>query len=300
MRRIINERNRLFQFNLLSRPLHSSVWDLPRKMGRVIKLGPDKKDHETQQEYQIRSLREVKLIKELGDKNNEVTLIIRGTVISAEPAIQREIVELFTQKEPLKTIPQRIAKELIPGHISLYYNATFISHLNSKFKDRDAALLTDVKKGITDGHNTSFYAVQLNTQMIKNFEINVMESDIMPYNLKPSNITDNCSSAIAKKITPASPLEVMNINPIAAMRQMLVVLAEENGFHSDDSYARIVTVLRASGLTRNLGDTARDEHDYKTTKKSVVHGEDSLDKPAEREAHNEDSGHGIDTPRPKN
>lgn len=50
MRRIINERNRLFQFNLLSRQLHSSVWDLPRKMGRVIKLDPDKKDHETQQE----------------------------------------------------------------------------------------------------------------------------------------------------------------------------------------------------------------------------------------------------------
>ena len=130
--------------------------------------------------------------------------------------------------------------------MSLYYNAHFISHLYTVFRDRDSAILTDVKKGIIDGHNTCFYVVQLNTLMIRGFETNVRQSDIKPYNLKPSSSTDNCSSAIAKIITPRSPLEVMNINPTAAMRQMLVVLAEENSFHSDDSYGKRAWYVQAA------------------------------------------------------
>lgn len=63
------------------------------------------------------------------------------------------------------------------------------------------------------------------------------------------------------------PLDVMNINPIAAVRQMIVVLAQENDFHLDDSYAKIIKAVRGSGIARNLNEVARDEQVYNAQEK---------------------------------
>jgi hypothetical protein len=56
---------------------------------------------------------------------------------------------------------QKVAQSLTPGHLSLYRNGAFVSHLPQVFSDQASSFATDVLKAVQNQHKTSFYIVHL-------------------------------------------------------------------------------------------------------------------------------------------
>lgn len=247
------------------RQYHKQAFDLS-KIGRIIQLSPDRKKSDTDELYLQRCFDEAYKIKSDADKNNCFTLFVRGTVMSENRELRESTISLFSRdRTNPPTLSPEMARSLTTGHVSLYMNEKFLSHLRKNFPDFMSSLRFDVERSIVDRHCTSLYAFQLSSAFFPGLsdrldnKLNMLKK----YHLKPSESTDNCASAISKILFPDMPVLPENINPLAAAADVVLKTLEKDDFSKDSDAIRTSLIL--SGCTRSLHQVAKDEFQSRQT-----------------------------------
>jgi hypothetical protein len=245
------------------RHYHSESTALPANMGAIVRLTHDKKTKETESQYRERSGRGVRDLIKQSERHNQLTLFVCGTVMSPDARVRDRTITLFSQSSLPRLLPKEVMDSLSPGHVALYRKDSFVSHLLKKYRSKEEALDDDINRTIKYNHHTTIYLVQINADFVKGLDERIENPLLKKYSLKPTEEADNCASAIAKILTPYEKLFLSNINPIAAVGQVLKSLAKAS--LDEPSYDKMLAVLHESGLSRSLAAVADDEAQARAT-----------------------------------